>query len=176
MAQDKKTQEETDFFCKLKSILVQEKQRIQPKIDEAERLKKRQQEVNEAHRRLRESQRQDTENIRAAGVILKWVIDFTTSEDYGALKELIVIRGNEKSWFFLSDAVVRISAIISEQRLFVAVEDTRLTVANCFKYGRSYKLNSVAEILEQVKPEVIREVARTIEKGEIEDIILVENN
>lgn len=179
MARSKKTrkdQKESDFSGKLKSLLEQEKSRIQPKIDEEDKRKKRQRAVDEAHWRLLASQKNDFENVRAAGVILKWVVDFTASENFNILKEVSILRQKERPYSIISDALVWISTTISNQMLFIAVEGVKLSVANNVQYGRSHKLGSVTEILEHVKPEVIREVAKTIENGDIEDVILVENS
>lgn len=51
------------------------------------------------------------------------------------------------------------------------VSKNKLVVHNCVKYGRSYQLNNVEDLLKYVYPPVLIEIAETIKDGKIWDII-----
>lgn len=181
MARCKKIRnQKSNFLNQLESVLDQERQRIQPKLEEEERKEKRQLKADAARRRLRENQKQDPDNIRAASVILQWTANFIATEEFTTLKELSALRAKEKFGNMCPIyKTIIISAEISDQGLVIEIENARqahLEVVNYFKYGCSHKVSTMAEILEHVKPELIKEVARTIEENEIEYIILDEND
>lgn len=189
---DKK--EKPSFSERLQEILEKEKE-LQKRIsDKNKRKRQAYKEGRKRYLKWKESKRAECE--KAAEIILEWVGDFTASEKIEELAKLERLKRRKK---FVCpgessknqdvDLKIWISRRISYEHpsyrgiigeeidtdiwlLLIDYKKKKLRAHNSVKYGRSYEVDSVEKLLERVEHPVLLEVARTIEEGEIESIIL----
>lgn len=190
----KKKTKKSDFANVLQSLLEQEQERLQKMLDKKER---REQAIRDAQKRYlkwRKDQRSECE--KAAKIILDWVRDFVSSERFEQLAKLRRLKERTRDKWNVScsispdeDLNIIISRIIRYKHpsyrgipeietdtstwiLLINMQSKKLVVLNAVKYGKSYEVETVDELLQYTDPPVVLEVARTIKEGEIEDIIL----
>ncbi len=133
---------------------------------EYEKAKKRRQDWYEGYR---------IKSQESANIIWYWYKEFVDSSSFQEIIESLKKTKAESLW--LSETIectVPNSCFpdrdwLEKQVLTINISDRKLFVHNIVKYGKSYEIKGVSDLLEHVEPPILIEIAQRITKSTIWD-------
>lgn len=165
----KKLQQKTEQFLDKEKKDRESREKEQQKENENRRI------AEQEYLAWYEKRRIQFEN--SAKIIWDWYREFVASENF---REIVESTKNTRA------RILKISDIVGcsmpsrwragqtereKQILSIGIANAKLSVHDCVKYGRSYQINGVPDLLKYVKPPILINVAGTITDDIIWNII-----